>query len=318
MTTTDEKDFAASSAEAARRTHTRDAMLALVVVLGLASAFFLTRWLDARRPAEDPFATYEELYIKPETARRMSLGFNGLVADWYWLRSLQYVGRKVGAFKGDIVLDDMSPLGIRNLGPLLDEATTLDPQFMAAYEFGAIVLPSIDRDAAVRIVEKGIAAKPREWRLYQHLGYIHWQSRRYREARDAYAAGALLPGAPPWMSAMAAQMEAHGGSRELAREMYRRMHDESGDEQIRTLAQKRLLQLDSLDERELVRRALAEFQTRATRCPASWREIAPTLRSAGLKLDAASSPLDPAGFPYALDTGACDVKLDERSPIPKK
>jgi hypothetical protein len=331
MTTTDEKqggnptlregvaeDFEATRAEAARRTHARDAMLALVIVAGLVSAFFLTRWLDAHRPAEDPFATYEELYIKPETARRMSLGFNGLVADWYWLRSLQYVGRKVGAFKGDIVLDDMSPLGIKNLGPLLDEATTLDPQFMAAYEFGAIVLPSIDRDAAVRLVEKGIAAKPLEWRLYHHLGYIHWQAGRYLEARVAYTAGSRLPGAPAWMSAMAAQMEAHGGSRELAREMYRRMQDESGDEQIKVLAQKRLAQLDSLDERDLIRRALADFQTRASRCPASWREVAPSLRNARLKVDAAGSPLDPAGFPYALDVGACDVKLDERSPIPKK
>lgn len=318
MMATDETDFAASRADAARRTRTRDALLALVVAAGLVSAFFLTRWLDARRPAEDPFAGYEQLYVKPETARRMSLGFNGIVADWYWLRSLQYVGRKVGAFKGDIVLDDMSPLGIRNLGPLLDEATTLDPQFMAAYEFGAIVLPSIDRDAAVRIVEKGIAAKPQEWRLYHHLGYIHWQGGRYTEARDAYAAGARLPGAPAWMNAMAAQMEARGGSRDLAREMYGRMRDESGDEQVRTLAQKRLWQLDSLDERDRIRRALADFQTRASRCPASWREIAPALRSAKLRFDPTGTPLDPAGFPYALDAGACDVKLDERSPIPKK
>lgn len=318
MTTIDEKDFAASRAEAARRTHARDALLALVVVAGLTSAFFLTRWLDARRPAEDPFATYEELYVKPETARRMSLGFNGLVADWYWLRSLQYVGRKVGAFKGDIVLDDMSPLGIKNLGPLLDEATTLDPQFMAAYEFGAVVLPAIDRDAAVRLVEKGIAAKPHEWRLHHHLGYIHWQAGRYREARDTYTAGARLPGAPAWMNAMAAQMEAHGGSRELAREMYRRMHDESGDEQIKALARKRLAQLVSLDERDRIRLALADFQTRSSRCPASWREVAPALRSAKLKFDSTGAPLDPAGFPYVLDAGACDVKLDERSPIPKK
>ena len=318
MTTTDEKDFAATSAQAARRTRARDAMLALVIAAGLASSFLLTRWLDAHRPAEDPFATYEELYIKPETARRMSLGFNGLVADWYWLRSLQYVGRKVGVFKGDIVLDDMSPLGIKNLGPLLDEATTLDPQFMAAYEFGAIVLPAIDRPAAVRLVEKGIAAKPLEWRLYHHLGYIHWQAGRYLEARDAYTAGSRLPGAPTWMSAMAAQMESRGGSRETAREMYRRMQDESGDAQIKTLAKLRLAQLDSLDERDLIRRVLADFQTRAARCPASWREVAPMLRAAKLKIDAAGAPLDPADAPYVLDSAACDVKLNERSPIPKK
>ena len=318
MTEAYEKDFAASRDTSARRESARDALLACIVAAGLASAFFVSRRLDARRPAQDPFASYEELYVRPETARRMSLSFNGLVADWYWLRSLQYVGRKVDAYRGDFTLDDMRPLGIRNLGALLDEATTLDPQFMAAYEFGAVVLPSIDNDAAIRLVQKGIRENPRDWRLYHQLGYIYWQSGRYAEASDAYAAGARLAGAPAWMGAMAAQMNVHGGSRQLAREMYRRMYDESADEQVRTLAARRLAQIDSLDERERIGGVLAEFKSRASRCPASWREVSTALRAAGLKLDTAGSPLDPAGFPYALDAAACAAKLDERSPIPKK
>ena len=120
------------------------------------------------------------------------------------------------------------------------------------------------------------------------------------------------------MGAMAAQMNVHGGSRQLAREMYRRMYDESADEQVRTLAARRLAQIDSLDERERIGGVLAEFKSRASRCPASWREVAAALRAAGLKLDTAGSPLDPADFPYALDAAACAAKLDERSPIPKK
>ena len=312
------EEIAAARSEAVRRGRVGDALLALVVAAGLACVFALSRWLDARRPAEDPFASYEELYVSPETARRLSLGFNGLVADWYWLRSLQYVGRKVDAYRGDFTLDDMRPLGIRNLGPLLDEATTLDPQFMAAYEFGAVVLPSIDRESAVSLVRKGIRENPRDWRLYHHLGYIHWQAGRFQEAGEAYEAGAARPGAPAWMGVMAAQMRARGGSRELAREMYRRMYEEAADEQVKTLALKRLAQLDALDQRDAIRRALADFQTRSGRCPAAWREIAPALRAAGFRTDASGAPLDPAGFPYALDAAACDVELDERSAIPKR
>src|SRR4029079_5503670 len=101
------ESFAATRADSARRERARDLLLALLVVAGLAASFGLARWLDARRPAEDQFASYEELYLKPETARRMSLAFNGLAADWYWLRSLQYVGRKVGAYRGAFTLDDM-------------------------------------------------------------------------------------------------------------------------------------------------------------------------------------------------------------------
>jgi tetratricopeptide (TPR) repeat protein len=302
----------------ARGERARDAALAAVVVVGLACAFALTRWLDARRPAEDPFASYEESYVSPETARRMSLGFNGLAADWYWLRSLQYVGRKAIAHGGPVTLDDMGALGIKNLGPMLEHATTLDPQFLAAYEFGAVVLPSIDEASAVRLLEKGVRENPGEWRLYHSLGYIHWQAGRYREAGEAYKAGARVAGAPAWMQAMAAQMEASGGSRALAREMYRRLYEESSDEQIRALAASRLAQLASLDERDAIRRALEEFRARSSRCPAAWREVAPLLRAARLRLDASGAPLDPTDTPYALDPAACDVRLDERSAIPKK
>ncbi len=296
----------------------RDVLLALVVAAGLASCFGLARWLDARRPAEDPFLTYEETYVSPETARRMSLAFNGLAADWYWLRSLQYVGRKVDAYRGDFALDDMRPLGIRNLGPLLEQSTALDPQFIAAYEFGAVVLPSVDPDAAVRLVERGIRENPREWRLYHHLGYIHWQAGRFEEAAAAYEAGARQPGAPAWMSVMAAQMSAQGRSRAVAREMYRRMYEEASDEQVRSLAVLRLAQLQSLEERGRIRQLLADFRARAGRCPADWREVAPQLRAVKLRLNAAGAPLDPSDAPYTLNAAACDVELSEGSKIPKR
>lgn len=312
------EDFAAARSTSAKRERARDAALLAVVVAGLVSVFFLSRRLDSRRPAEDAFASYEEFYVRPETARRMSLGFDGLVADWYWLRSLQYVGRKVDAYRGEFTLDDMTPLGIRALGPLLDRATTLDPQFTAAYEFGAVVLPSIDRDAAINLVQKGIRENPNSWRLYHQLGYIYWQAGRYAEASATYSEGARLPGAPAWMGAMAAQLNVQGGSRDVAREMYGRMLEESGDGQVKALARLRLAQIDSLDERDAIRRALANFQARSGRCPSSLREVAPALRAARLRLGADGTPTDPAGFPYALDAGACDVRLDDHSPIPKK
>ena len=311
-------EFAATRAEGARRGRARDALLALVVLLGLVQTSALARWLDARRRPEDAFAAYEELYVGPETARRLSLAFNGVAADWYWLRSLQYVGRKVGAYRGEFTLDDMRPLGIRNLGPLLEQTVALDPQFLAAYEFGAVVLPAIDRDAAVSLVERGIRENRGDWRLYQHLGYIHWQAGHFREASEAYEAGASQPGAPAWMHVMAAQMSAQGGSRAVAREMYKRMYEGAADEQVRTLAVTRLAQLESLEERDRIRQALSDFRDRAGRCPADWREVAPQLRAVRLRLDAAGAPLDPSDARYVLDAAACDVSLGPDSKVPKK
>jgi tetratricopeptide (TPR) repeat protein len=298
----------------------RDLALAAVILCGLTSVFALSRWMDAHRPPPSlrQRDAAEELYVSPETARRMSLGFNGLIADWYWLRTLQYVGRKIDAYKGDIQLDDLSPLAARQLAPLLEQATTLDPKFIAAYEYGAVVLPTIDTEAAIRLTQKGIAANPQEWRLHNYLGYIYWQRGRFPEASAAYRAGARVAGAPAWMNAMAAQMEIRGGSRDVARTIYQRMHDESEDEQVRQLAVRRLAQLLSLDERDAIRRALTAHRESAGRCPSLWREVAPLLRASGLRLDASSSPLDPAGVAYVLDSAACDVRLDPASPIPQK
>src|SRR5215210_1409681 len=186
---------------------------------------------------------------------------------------------------------------------------------MAAYEFGAVVLPSTDREAAVRLVERGIRENPSEWRLYHHLGYIHWQAGRFDEAAEAYAAGARVGGAPRWMSGMAAQMGEHGGSRQVAREMYLRMYQESADEKVRALAVSRLAQLDSLAERELIGRALADFRAGRGRCPASWREAEPALRPFKLRLDASGAPLDPSDTPYVLDAASCAAKLDARSRV---
>jgi len=120
------------------------------------------------------------------------------------------------------------------------------------------------------------------------------------------------------MGVMAGRMSAEGGSRRVAREMYLRTYEESNDEQVRALAATRLAQLDSLDERERIGRALSDFRARAGRCPAAWREVAPLLRAARLRLDASGAPLDPSDVPYVLDAALCEAKLGERSLVPKK
>lgn len=318
-----ERDTATTGA-ASVRSRARQFTLILIVVAGLACAAALTRWSEAHRTAQNMLTTDDALYVTPETARRMSLGFNGLIADWYWMRTLQYVGRKAIAHGTALQLDDLSPLALKQLAPLLDHATTLDPQFMAAYEYGAVVLPTVDMEAAIRLINKGIRDNPQAWRLRHHLGYIYWQRGRFDEAAAAYEEGARVAGAPAWMRVMSAQMELNGGSREMAHNIYRRMYTEADDEQVKQLAFKRLLQVDSLDERDLLRKVLETYRSKAGRCPHDWREasallVNSTLTSgARIKIDATGKPLDPTGVPYVLSPDGCDALLNGRSEIPQK
>ena len=296
---------------------TRTLALALIVVIGMTCVALLVRRIDTLRPPEDPKAIDESLYLDGKTARRISLGFNGLAADWYWMRSLQYVGRKIINDR-DVPLDNLRLLNLKLLAPLLDTATTLDPEFLDPYEYAAIVLPAINVNDAIRITNKGIDANPNAWRLYHHLGYIYWQQHDYQAASEIYGRGAQIPGAPAWMEAMKAKMAADGGSRATAREIYTRMYEGAADEKVKDMARKRLLQLDSLDQRDGLRKLFAAYQARTGKCPSSWKEIEPVFRALHIAVDASGAPLDPSGAPYVLRAGACDVDPDPKSEIPVK
>jgi tetratricopeptide (TPR) repeat protein len=296
----------------------RDGILLSIIVIGLASVVGLSRWIDSHRPTTNATDDEEQLYLTGTTVRRISLGFNGLAADWYWMRSLQYVGGKFLNSNGRIRLDDMSPLNLKLLAPLLDAATTLDPEFMEPYEYAAVVLPGINVEDAIRIVKKGIAANPSAWLLYQHLGYIYWQQKDFGAAADAYGRGATISGAPAWMQAMKAKMFGEGGSRDTAREIYMHMYQEAGDYQVKEMARRHLMRLDSLDEREGLRKILAAYQSRSGRCPSSWRDLGPVFRTLRLRTDAAGAPIDPSGTPYILDNTKCEVGLDPKSEVPQK
>ena len=298
-----------------RKGSIRDGALLLTVLLGLASVVGLSRWLDSHRPPADSKIEEEQLYLSGATAKRISLGFNGLAADWYWMRSLQYVGRRVIEGKQNVLIDNLGQLNLKLLAPMLDNATTLDPQFMEAYQYAALVLPSIDLQQAIRIARKGIAANPTAWRLYQHLGYIYWQQRDFQAAGDVYAQGAKLPGAPTWMQAMKAKMAVEGGSREVAREIYSHMYEQASDLSVKDTARRRLQQLYSLDQRDALRKVLSAYQSKVGRCPSSWREIEPVLRALRIELDSTGAPLDPTGTPYILVNGGCDVDLDPASEV---
>jgi len=296
----------------------REFTAATLIVCALAGTVLLARWIDARRPAADAQQEEERLYLTGTALKRASLSFNGLAADWYWMRSLQYVGGKILKVPASVPLDSLGQLDLKLLAPLLDTATTLDPQFMEPYEYAAIVLPDVDLPEAIRITKKGIAANPTAWRLRQHLGFIYWQQKDFQAAGDAYAEGAKLPGAPAWMEAMKAKMAYEGGSRVLAREIYGRLYEQAGDGQVKEMARLRLLSLASLDEREALARGLSQFQATNGRCPTTWRQVQPLLRSLNFKTDATGAPLDPGGAPYVLGANNCAVSLDRNSKVPPR
>lgn len=285
--------------------------------------FILSNFLEKNRPPLPKGFEDQDLMLQGAKLKDYSLGFNGLIADWYWMQSLQYIGNKIANSKEQTInLGDLRPLNPRLLYPLLDNATSLDPRYLAVYSYGAIVLPAIDTDQAIKITEKGIANNPQEWRLYQHLGYIYWRTKNYEKASEIYEKGSKIAGAPQFMQIMTAQMKTQGGSRETARAIYEQMLAEAQDTQTKDTAALYIMQIDSLDERDAVNSVLTEFKTKNNHCPNNWNEIFPFLQTVKLPnnrdflIDKNNNLVDPSGKPYILDKQSCQITLDKTSKIP--
>jgi tetratricopeptide (TPR) repeat protein len=267
------------------------ALLVLVLVFSLGGTVLTVRHVDNLLPA----ATLEEvLYLpSPKVLKRLSLGYTGLLADIYWTRAVQYFGRKHA----------VAPSHFDLLAPLLDITTQLDPHLTVAYEFGSIFLAQKPPegagmpDKAVQLVESGIRQNPNDWRLYYNLGFIHYMERKdYPAAAKAFAAGAEVPGAHPWLKVLAARMAEHGGDIETARFMWTKTYESTLDKQIKISALGHLRAL-AVDEQVLkLNQLLADYYQKTGHYPENWLELVRARWLPGI-------PLDPVGHPYKLLSG---------------
>jgi len=283
----------------------------IVLVLGLALLYPLQHWIDSESPPRAPGE--ETLYfVNGKTIKKMSLGLDGLVADIYWIRTIQYFGGKIldAGKRGDKeVRMDLLP-------QYLNIIVGIDPHHIPAYRFGAIFLADQDPNVAIDLLQRGIASNPHSWRLYQDLGYIYWHMGDFEDAKKVYDAGSQEPDAQWWMKDLAALMTIKGGSRETARRIYT-AYLSSDDINIRSQAVFRLKVLKSFDELDLINALLTKYKSETGRCPSSLKVLAGVLESQGVPLNEELIPLDPDGFPFALDESKCVAALSPESKLPK-
>jgi len=272
----------------------------------VASVFILQR-LDGLRAA----STLEEvLYIpSPKVLKRLSLGYDGLLADVYWTRAIQYFGghHHAGADHYDL------------LAPLLEITTGLDPHLTVAYEFGANFLaPKPPNGAgmperAVQLAEYGIRYNPEDWHLYNALGFIYYtELKDYANAADAFARGSRIPNAHPFLKVMAAQMAQHGGETGMARMMWTTTYQSTNDKNIRAnaVAHLRALQVD--EEVPILEKLVSLYHEKTGHLPASFYD----LQVAGF---IRAIPADPVGHTYKLmPDGRVEVREPDDLPFIEK
>jgi hypothetical protein len=282
----------------------------VLLVLLMASAVGLQALRE--RGGELPAASDGVLYVQsPAAVQRMALSYRSILADLYWIRAVQTYG--------DTKLGRTVDRSYAQLYPLLDLATSLDPHFDVAYQFGALFLAEAPpggpgrADLAVKLLQKGVKAQPDDWRLYQALGFVHyWSFRDFAAAADWFSRASALPGAPTWMNALAAVTLAEGGNRQSSRLLWTQIQQTATDDWFKRESNRRLQQLDAMDRRDLLQQTVAAFTAAQGRPPGSWGELA----RAGYVRGAI---VDPTGEPYRLEGGT--VTLGPKSsllPLPQE
>jgi hypothetical protein len=194
--------------------------------------------MDALRPndAVDPDLLY---FSSPGAVKAMALGYESLLADAYWMRAIQYYGRREEAARRRI--------RYKNLPALLDIVTTLDPQMLDVYRAGSVFLAEPDPIGAgqpleaIRLLDKGISQLPKEWRLRFDKGFVYfWYLHDYRNAGQTWLAAARLEGSPPWIEDLAARGLSQGGAVDIAKDLWLRELEDSTRADVRENARNHL------------------------------------------------------------------------------
>ncbi len=267
-------------------------LLLLVLPVGFAGIWRLQHSIDAQRASLNQERD-DVLLRSGKLVKLMSLEYAPLLADIYWTRVVQYYGNKHVRGEANLEL----------LWPLLDVTTTLDPNLLISYRFGAMFLSQAAPtgagrpDLAVQLIQRGIKANPDYWRLYEDLGFVYYfDLKDYPRASEAFLEGSKKPNAHLWMKVMAAKVAAEGESLETSAFLWRDIYESTIDPSIKKNA---LLHLQLLKAKEDCKQldALADAYTkRFSRRPVRISEMVQAGLLRGI-------PKDAMGYAYVFGEG---------------
>jgi hypothetical protein len=276
--------------------------VAVLAALGVAVPLTQAR-VDASIDALGPEPDTLSVWTGP-VVRSFSFGFADVLADLYWLRAVQYYGRQK--------LDSASE-GYVDLLPLLETAAELDPRFTVVYRYGAVFLSEPipvgagRPEAGVAFLGKGADRNPENWQLRQEEGmftsvYLNDPIR----ASQTLSRAATIPGAPWWMSSLAAFVLTSGGEYEASVRMWTLLYEQAPPGPLKANAESQLLVARS---RLLARQV--EDQVRAYREKSS--DASSTLRQLRGR-GVITADADVSGTPFDYDPESGSVRVSRNSP----
>jgi hypothetical protein len=196
-----------------------------VVVSGLVLS---TLWIQKYRYR--PYLC-DKLYLPSGMfVKELSLGYREVVADVIWLNAVQYYGEfRKGSHD------------LRYFRGLIDIVTALDPHFVFAYVFGALIL---SEDAGVfgdgvDVLKRGMARNPTSWQLPFEIAFLNFVNRRDNALAARYfELASQMPGAPEYAERFAAFVYSKAGDTEASIRLWEEYKAQTDNPFLKELAER--------------------------------------------------------------------------------
>jgi len=199
-------------------------------------------------------------YLKP-----LVLGYEQLVGDIIWLRTIQVLGDKI-----------VTPRGYDWAYHALDVVTTLDPKFAYAYQLGGVNLSVLGSrpDLSNLLLEKGMRENPDVWQIPFYLGYNYFfYLNDFKTAAEYMARASELPGHPEYLPRLAARLYVQAGNPEVALDFLSRIYKETEDENVRKKLEKRIKEVIVERDARLLEDAIRRYREVYNTDPQDLRDL---------------------------------------------
>ena len=229
-------------------------------LLLMAAALGATLAAHARIPVPVAAALHAPEPQQPERTGFPTFGFDALVGDTRWLQAVQIVGNA----RVDLV--GSAPV----IQHLIEAVVAVDPFVDHPYRFASLWLVNDIEQvrAANRILERGVAYHPNEWRNRFYLSFNHFLYLGDVEAAARELEGAVdLPGAPRYLANLLARLRSEKDGLEAAAAYLSELMQQTDDPWKQAEFGK------ALDEIETERRARLLDQARAVYRKREGRDI---------------------------------------------
>jgi len=248
----------------------------LVVVFLILASIPFQKNIDSQR---DKFrAIQDTVLVTSSTLKKVSLGFDELLSDIYWFRTLQYVGTNEIEF---------SEKDSNLLYKYLDIITDLDPKFVNAYRFGGTFLAEPnpfgldDIESGEKLLNKGRKNNPNNFRIPLEQAFLYYlHTDNYNKAADLFYEASEKPGMSDFRSSsirgMAATARQRSGDRELSKKIWEDIYNNTSNEGRKNFAYRNLKELETQDFEDKLTVLLRKFDSENGRLPKNLGELVDT------------------------------------------